>query len=209
MENVAVIIEELNKIDLDWKIKICKSENMEDIGNQELIKKISDLIGIMRQYKKNLDDKHIAILSEIIADQCVMDCLLNFVDKTLVYFNIMSELRKLENEDGKLVGLFLKDVVENYIVRVDSQIVKRYGDYHLRDEHNMKRILKAIDCLTEYYVRRLFTKKSIEKDFEEETELTQENCQVYSELVDKYFQEIKMNIIMQDMEMCKANCFKE
>ena len=49
MEKYQVIIEELNNIDADWKIKVCENKKLEEIKNYELLQKIDELIGIIRQ----------------------------------------------------------------------------------------------------------------------------------------------------------------
>lgn len=68
------------------------------------------------------------------------------------------------------------------------------------NKQQMIRALKSIEYLTEYYIRRFFAKQNIVEDFMEETGFGEENCLKYAELVDSHFQELKINILMHDVE---------
>lgn len=205
MEKYQVIIEELNNIDADWKIKVCENQKLEEIKNYELLQKIDELIGIIRQYKKKSDAESLEDIAQMIDAQSVIELLNQYVENSLVYFNTLSELREIERGNSEKVKEFLQDVIENYIVRVDMQIAKRFQTYNFKSEKSMVETYRAIDHLTEYYVRKLYVKSNIEEDFCEETGLSKESCQLYAELIDKYFQEIKMNIIMQGLECYRNN----
>lgn len=203
MREIKAIIDELNSIDSKWGKVIIDAKELDDIYNGVNGDLLGELIELIREYVKINDSKYMETVSELIADSKVLESVLQYVDKTLIHYNNMSCLREIEKKDKEIVGVFLGDIIENFIVRVDYNFPNEYEQYKIENIETMKKILKSIDCLTEFYVRRFFSKKAIEEDFLEETGLDVDNCKKYAEFVDIYFDKMKINILMQDTEYIK------
>ena len=80
-----------------------------------------------------------------------------------------------------------------------------FEEYHLSSEEEADKAIQSIGSLTEYYIRRLYVTKYIIDDFKDETGFGDDICKYYAELLDKNFKEIKLNILMQDMENLQTN----
>lgn len=205
MREITKIIEELNEIQPKWEKQIIDIEELEDIYNSDLAEIFGDLIGILRGYVKEDDESKIEYVRQLLKNKKTMDVLLQCVDKTMMHYKNFAILRGIEKRDIQIVKQFIKDSIENYVVRVDYQFCMTCDRYMIEQVEEMKAILGSMDCLTEYYVRRLFVKSAISMDFKEETGLSEEVCQLYAEMIDKYFQDIKMNIILQDTEYIRRS----
>ncbi|MBR5565686.1 MAG: hypothetical protein IKW08_05905 [Roseburia sp.] len=205
MKEIQEIISKFNEESPNWKEWIATVEELDEVYNSRDSELFSELFASIREYVKKDDKKKLEEIGKLIANEKAMDVILKCVNKMLMHYNNLSLLREIEKENKEFVGDFLEDIIENFIVRVDYQFVDEYERYKINSHDEMKTILRTIDCLTEYYVRRIFTKRAIVEDFYDETGLAKENCIRYAEIVNKYFNEMKMNILMQDTEYIRQS----
>lgn len=195
------IIEELNKIDNKWQKKVVEVNDLEQLYKSEHGDELGQLIDLIRQFIKSDREEEIKDILSVVDNKKAVDILINYAYDTMVHYNNMFILRELEKENcEEIVFKLIQDAFENCVLRFDYNFIDRYDHYKIKDADEMRNILRSIDCLTEYYVRRLFTKRSICEDFELETGLSKTCCEKYAELVEDNFKEIRMNIIMQDGE---------
>ena len=194
------IIEELNQIDDKWTKKVVEVDGLEGLYRSDYGDLLNELIEGMRQFIKLDQEKEISDILECLDNKKASEMLIKYAHDTLVHYNNMFALRELEKENKEIVLKLIQETFDCFVLRFDINFIDKYEEYKIETPDVMRRILRSIDCLTEYYVRRLFTRNNIESDFGEETGLTEECCEKYAELVDENFKEIRMNIIMQDGE---------
>lgn len=201
MEKIEKFISALKKMDSDWTQRICEEEDWDELNNEDMKEVLEQLIKEVRKYKKKEDTGKIEEIRKLVENKAAADRIMQYVDRTLIYYNTFSSLRKSEEKDENLAGEFLGDAMKNYILRFNPQIASRYFKYGFADERDMKRVLQLMEYLTDYYVRRLFLPQTILEDFMEETGLSENNCSVYAKLIEEHFQEIKLNLLMRNMEV--------
>jgi hypothetical protein len=200
MKKIEKFISALKNMDSDWAQRICEEEDWDELNNEDMKKVLDQLVKEIRKYKKKEDTGKIEEIRKLVENKAATDRIMQYVDRTLVYYNTFSELRKTEEKDENLAGGFLQDAMKNYILRFDPQISSRHFKYGFSDETGMKRVLQSMEYLTDYYVRKRFLPQTILEDFMEETGLSEANCGVYAKLIEKHFQEIKLNLLMRNME---------
>jgi hypothetical protein len=106
------------------------------------------------------------------------------------------------SKDPEAVMELFKDIFLNYVLRFDPNITRRY---QIKDGENaFEGILHAFDNLTDYYVKRLYVQEAVERDFCEETGLSKECGELYANLYEEHFQELKWNLILYGLGECQA-----
>ena len=200
MREIKEIINELNQVGTMWREFITSVEDLDDIYNNSNGELLGELLEAIRECVKKKDEHRLKEVKNLVANEKAWDSIFKCVDRMLMHYNSLEVLRETEKVNNVLVGDFLKDAIENYVVRVDYGFIEHYGEYKINSNDEMRKILNSVDCLTEFYVRRLFTKRAIVEDFANETGLSEGNCIRYAECVEKYMNEMKMNILMQDTE---------
>ena len=90
--------------------------------------------------------------------------------------------------------------MSNYVVRWNMELYKDFEKYHFSDSDEMQDAMTSLDALTDYYVERSLTHQNIVNDFAEETDLSEALCNYYADLLDKYYTDIKLNIIFNKVE---------
>lgn len=203
MKTIKLIVNKLNEMQHDWTNYICDLKKLEDIQNADLKDNIKELLSELREYQKQEDRAALEEIETIIGNKETMKILMDYVNKALIYYNSFSALRKNQTKNEETIEKFIRDAVENYVIRFDRKIILRYSEYGFEDKASMEKALVSLDFLSDYYVKRLFIKENIADDFKGETGFTDNNCQIYAELIDAHFQDIKLNILMRNMETMK------
>lgn len=204
-KEIKDIIEELNQIDNKWQKIVVEATGLEGLYRSEYGEELGELVDSIRQYIKLNKENEIKDILDSLDNKKVSDVLINYAHDMLVHYNNMFVLRELERENQDIVIRLMQDAFESFVLRFDYNFVDKHSDYKIENSDEMRNILRSIDCLAEYYVRRLFTRKNMVEDFGSETGLSQACCEKYAELVDENFKDIRMNIIMQDGEYIRQN----
>lgn len=197
--NIYELIQKLDETDREWKRKIQSVEDLMNLEGGVLKRQVGEIINFLRNCLKEQREDEIQEFQNAVQETGTADAFLKYAEKTLIYYNSLETLRINEKENEEFVRAFLKDAFERYIVRFDPGLTRKYAEYHMESSKDMEKALYAVECLTEYYVQRLWVKEYISRDFGEESGLKKESCEFYAELVEQYFSEIRMNMVMQEV----------
>lgn len=192
------IISDLNDIDTLWTQEIKHTKRIGDLKNDIQKQKIAELLYVIRNYEKSGNTNKIKEFKKQINDDETSDYLLNYANSSLVYYFNLSQMRELEKKDNKKVQAFLKETLEKYVIRLEPTYISLYQEYHFPDKESVRSTLHTIEFLTKYYVYHLFGKEYISRDFQQETGLSQQNCDYYANLVEQNFNQIKINLVLQN-----------
>lgn len=205
MEKIRVTISDLDKHFPGWMKSAVNESNLffqKDWKYRELL---SILITELRNIKKSDDKELFGKFEQMIANDKFFELFNTYTENTLIFYRNLEGLRRENLETQERIKIFLDDVFQNHILRFDPEIAQRYEEYHLSSEEEAENAIQSIGSLTEYYVRRLYATYYIIDDFKDETGFSDDLCKYYAGLLDKHFQEIKLNILMQDMESLQSN----
>ena len=205
MENVRLTISELDKHFPGWMKSAVNESNLffqKDWKYRELLIVI---ITELRSIKKADDKELFEKFEQMIDNDKFFELFNTYIENTLIFYRNLEGLRRGNLETQEKIKTFLDDVFQNHILRFDPEIAQRFEEYHLSSEEEADKAIQSIGSLTEYYIRRLYVTKYIIDDFKDETGFGDDICKYYAELLDKNFKEIKLNILMQDMENLQTN----
>lgn len=112
---------------------------------------------------------------------------------------MLRPIQKLSYQNEDLAKAMIKDIFENYILRLDYEIYERYKYLDESYENGTKRIFSALDRLTDYYTEHLLVQKEVQNDLKEETGIAEEVCAYYAQLYEDNFKELKMNLLLNKL----------
>lgn len=198
MRRIEQYIDKLNLEYPGWQDDLKRNIDFSKSENEELKNKIYDLVIEIRRVCKEKQEYDRKVLNDIFEDRVICDILWKYVDRVLIYYKAFQPIREKSYSDPENTRKLLEDIFNNFILRIDPEIIDQYKDFAGtgEGENGIERVIYAIDGLTEYYVEHLFTQNMVENDFREETDLNSEICKYYAELYESHFQEIRLNMIM-------------
>lgn len=190
------MLDELNLEFPEWLNEIDVNGNFAEKSGEKLKNNFYKMIFDIKAFciESGLDVEEIV---EKISDQKrEREIIAKNVNDCLMYYKLLSPIRELSFSDEERAKIFVNDCFENYIIRLDYKIYERYA---FLDEDKVKEMLSALERLTDYYVERLLIKKEVERDFKEETGISDEVCRCYAELYESNFKELKFNLILNKL----------
>lgn len=191
---IEKIIKQLDENKPNWKNEIKDSEDVLTLNLDEMTRNnIADLIMAFRQLYKETGTDSKELLRQYFDDPELIDCIQEQVNQTLVYYNSFSILREFEQTNSSLVSNFIEDIFRYCLLRFDMDAFEKYS---AGEKEKTENVVWAFDNLTDYYVRRLFTQDNVQKDFQNETGLSEANSCLYASLYEKNFSELRLNSIL-------------
>lgn len=192
------IVSDLNSIDKRWIQEVKHTDSLSDLKDESQKRKIVQLLYALRNCEKSGNEHDIQEFRTSLSDDETSNYLLNYANSSLVYYFNLTQVRELEKTDYASVQEFLKETMDKYVIRFNPTYISSYEKYHFPDEESAHGTMRAIEYLTKYYVYHLFGKEFISRDFRQETDLSQQTCDYYADLVNENFEQIKMNLLLQN-----------
>jgi len=187
-------LKELDQCNIDWEgIK----KDGYNIGSTEDYGELwFDAVKSLRTLLKKLPPEECKKeLKEETALYFWLNDVIEYADNSLYYYRNLAGLREIDERSSAEACNFISLAFENYVVRVNKDFLKTCQQFGLKDEKDMLQILKMLDRLTNFYVSNCYSNNIIKKDFAGESDLSDEACETFINLVDKNYMEIKMNLI--------------
>ncbi len=200
MDKVRKIIYSMNQMSDHWREYI-KNNDDSHIQDVEIFrKKVVELLDEIKRIMKEGDCDKLEEVRKLLDDSVIADSFFMSIEKTLTHFRAMSCVRELEKKDIQMAkGLFQK-IMLDYVVRWDWKLQESFNEYHLKTEEDMKKVMQSLDTLSDYYIKNTWVISRTVEDFREETELSEELCQFYGDLLEEHYRELKLNLIMKCQE---------
>lgn len=201
MDEIERTVAELDQIDHNWRdtVKSNDENNISDI--EKFHEYMAELLFEIRKHIKNGNFEIENHLNDYIHDNILCANLMEQAEKLLIHYHAMEPLRILERNNLQLCLSFFRDIMDNYVRRLDTSCLERFEEYKFKSSEEMQKAIESLDMLSDYYVGNSFSRKTIKEDFGEETGLSENLCEYYAELVDKCYQDIKMNLILRKVEL--------
>ena len=115
-------------------------------------------------------------------------------------------LRELEDRSDESVRGLLSTIYNKYIVRFEPGYLNNFANKKY-DEEVLGNLVACITYLTDYYIARSYTMQGIIKDLEDESGLSQENCEYWGELIEQNYSMLKMNYIVSELGKIKKRLY--
>lgn len=199
LERIKELLEELNREYSGWMELIKDDQELSGTYDDKMKNKIFELVFAVKELCISEEIEAEDILKELIRESKVISILKNQVDISMIYYRMLRPIQKLSCHDKELAKKMIKDIFENYILRLDYKIYERYKYLDEIYENGAKKVFSAMDRLTDYYVERLLVQKEVQIDFKEETGIEEEVCAYYAQLYEKNFKELKLNLILNKL----------
>lgn len=205
MRTINDIIKSLNSEYEDWQEKLKRDGDFFDNINEKYSDQIYELIIALKRLCKEKDRDDLDVFLEVFEDKDIAEKLQKYVEKTLIYYKAFKPLRRRCVKEKEKVEEMITDIFDNFVLRFDSDILNRYEMLNENGDNQIDEVLQSMDNLTDYYVKHLMVKKNVVKDFMDETGLPEEVCELYAELYEKNYYELKLNLLMQGIDACYSN----
>lgn len=193
---IGDIIQKLRSIDDQWESYVL---NEDKNGDNKLISQIQFLYDMLHQELKEADEEEVRefLIRQKLKKETV-DTMLLRTEGLLQFYRAFSFLRELESEDPTALKGILSGIYQKHILRFEPGYL-RYIAGGKYDEEVLENIAHRIDFLTNYYVCRSFTMQGMLNDLKDETGLSDDNCEYWADLIDRNYQILKMNYIMDEL----------
>lgn len=194
----------LEQCEIDWER--LKKEGYNINSTDEHGELWFSAVRILRTFlKKMTPDACRKELKREISDYAWLDDVITYANDTLEYYRSLAGLRKIDERSSEIACNFLTLAFENYVVRVNKDFLKTNRQFET-EEKDMLKILKMLDRLADFYVSNCYSCNIIKKDFQSESNLSDAACERFTDLVEKNYMEIKMNLIYNRLCYLQDNC---
>lgn len=204
MQNVKNILMDLDSNYPDWEQNLQENSDFSAYEDAELGHRMLDLVFSFKELCKKRESCSLDIFTELVRERKTAEILQGKVERVLIYYKAFRPIREMFSKDPEAVMELFKDIFFNYVLRFDPNITQRYQIKDGENENAFEGILHAFDNLTDYYVKRLYVQEAVERDFCEETGLSKECGELYANLYEEHFQELKWNLILYGLGECQA-----
>lgn len=196
MERIKAIIKEIKQTDPNW----AEYREVSDIKGNDTLRLLNQLVEAIRPLLKQNRKKELEELPGIVGSDVLSKDIIEFSQYTLRHYYAWSLVRELEDTKKELVPILFQNIMDRAILRVDFDFFETFETYEAKDQDQFMDMLNSFDTLVTYYVQKHFIRKAIIRDIMEETEISDENAEVFADLIEKNYRELQINIILDKLE---------
>ncbi len=194
MEQIIKSLNELRAKDQNWD----EHKELADIDLGELFREV-------REFLKKQPESDLEILRQYVGNDALYESLAETVKKSLWHFRAWEVVRNLEKNEGSRIQILFQNIMEKYVLRVDFEFQDTYGLYDIKDVDIFHRLLQSYDVLVAFYIRQHFSKRAIIDDIMEETDIIKEDAEIFAEILERYYRELQINFIMDELSKGNRN----
>lgn len=195
MNNIFFKIEDFLEKYENWRVVL--ESGVED--NKTFNNDFYEIISLLKNECKITQNTELDFFKQFFKVNEDSELIKLYVEKALICYNSFEKLRGFQENNIEEVKKILKDIMENYIVNYDPNIIQKYvnAGWYMEEIEN---ILVSLDTLVEFYVKSFLTREIIIKDFEDETGLTYDCCVFFVDIYLENKQELKLNFIIKNLD---------
>ena len=192
-------LEDLNSLDQNWLQTVSDEIKSKDTpSTPDLVKNYNQLWDILREsYKKNQAET-IKTFKTYVGENNG-NWLLEDIENSLKIYFSLENLRQNQTEKPEKVKQLIDYLFENVILYYDPQFINDYQEFHYEKKSQFWSAAKALDGLTDYYIKHHYTEKAIIKDLEMETGLNTDLCTYIENIIKKNYQTLHLNYIIDSL----------
>lgn len=195
MEELIKLIGEMKKADQEWDAR----ENLSELEGEEVKENTNLLIGVTRELIKKHSEEELADIRGAMGNDRLYDSLVQVSEKTLRHYDAWEFVRGLEKDDPEMVGILLQNAMDKYVLRLEFDFQETNELYGVEDQDVFYEMLKSCDKLVDYYICRHYSRREIVSDLMEETEVQKETADIFAELVEKNYDRLQRNVLIDLM----------
>lgn len=140
-----------------------------------------------------------------IKNDLLYDNLQNRIKESLSAYYIAAPLRALDAQDEDKASKAVQEIFNHAILRFDIKIVDRYDKCGFPSQDALIDFLNVLDSFCSYMVERNFCCSTIEEYAKYNMRFSSKLCKQIAEIIDKNFQQFKINYIMDNLKMLRGN----
>lgn len=200
---ISELIQDLQSIDKQWETVFLNEEKRE----KETEEKLDRLLNVLRQELKAEEPETVREYLRLLKVRNeTAEKLIKTAKSMLQIYMEFSLLRELEDRSDESVRGLLSTIYNKYIVRFEPGYLNNFANKKY-DEDVLGNLVACITYLTDYYIARSYTMQGIIKDLEDESGLSQENCEYWGELIEQNYSMLKMNYIVSELGKIKKRLY--
>lgn len=200
---ISELIQDLQSIDEQWETVFLNEEKRE----KETEEKLDRLLSVLRQELKAEEPETVREYLRLLKVRNeTAEKLIKTAKSMLQIYMEFSLLRELEDRSDESVRGLLSTIYNKYIVRFEPGYLNNFANKKY-DEEVLGNLVACITYLTDYYIARSYTMQGIIKDLEDESGLSQENCEYWGELIEQNYSMLKMNYIVSELGKIKKRLY--
>jgi len=200
---ISELIQDLQSIDKQWETVFLNEEKRE----KETEEKLDRLLNVLRQELKAEEPETVREYLRLLKVRNeTAEKLIKTAKSMLQIYMEFSLLRELEDRSDESVRGLLSTIYNKYIVRFEPGYLNNFANKKY-DEEVLGNLVACITYLTDYYIARSYTMQGIIKDLEDESGLSQENCEYWGELIEQNYSMLKMNYIVSELGKIKKRLY--
>ena len=193
----------MQSIDEQWETVFLNEEKRE----KETEEKLDRLLNVLRQELKAEEPETVREYLRLLKVRNeTAEKLIKTAKSMLQIYMEFSLLRELEDRSDESVRGLLSTIYNKYIVRFEQGYLNNFANKKY-DEEVLGNLVACITYLTDYYIARSYTMQGIIKDLEDESGLSQENCEYWGELIEQNYSMLKMNYIVSELGKIKKRLY--
>jgi len=200
---ISELIQDLQSIDEQWETVFLNEEKRE----KETEEKLDRLLNVLRQELKAEEPETVREYLRLLKVRNeTAEKLIKTAKSMLQIYMEFSLLRELEDRSDESVRGLLSTIYNKHIVRFEPGYLNNFANKKY-DEDVLGNLVACITYLTDYYIARSYTMQGIIKDLEDESGLSQENCEYWGELIEQNYSMLKMNYIVSELGKIKKRLY--
>lgn len=192
MERIIKAISDLKNGDSVWK----ERENLSGIEAEDAKEKIGLLISVTRELIKKQAQTELDEVKKTMENDRLYESLFLASRRTLKHYYAWKVVRDLETRDKERISMLFQNVMDKFVLRLEYDFQETNSLYGVEDQGVFYELLESCDMLVTYYIRRHYSRKEIVSDVVEETEVERESAEIFAELIEKNYNGLQMNVII-------------
>lgn len=196
MKRLEKILLELENSLSGWQKKI--AENSQELYENEKFNELFAMLlkEIRKEYKENRKATQEYLKNNL---EEAYESISKYIIDSLKGYDATKKLRILQEENVEHVKMIIRYLFENNVVNYDINFRKNYKIYFFDSEKEFIKLAQVLKSLTQYYVKKHYTVKSISDDFMHETELNKEICDCFATLVRENYSTLFLHTILDKL----------
>ncbi|MBP3460456.1 MAG: hypothetical protein J6K58_14735 [Lachnospiraceae bacterium] len=199
MEKINNLVKEIMKNDKSWE----NYKEIKEINEPKTLELLNDLISEVRKMVKNDEEESLEMLSQYVENDQLCKDIIAFSRFTLMHYKNFAIVRQLEESNRELAAVLFQNIMDKFVLRLDFDFQETYEIYNAKSEEEFYDFLESYDTLVSYYVQRHYSRKAIVKDIIEETEISDEDAEVFADLIGRNYRDLQLNLIIDSLQKNK------
>ena len=194
------MFERINNLQIEYG-KITSINDIPEKLNKEFKHNVLNCLEDCKSLIKNGDEEKVLLLiDKEIKVEWLQKYLRTTLDRIMFGYKSLEPLRNMESNNNILPLInFVNDIFENSILRNNIVFSKKYEEYGLETEEQIRKICFTFKTLVSFYVIHRYTQDSIIIDFKDETGLSESVAKFVAENIEKNYSQLQIIVLLANL----------